>query len=207
VLRTATICISLRVAKCGSICRAQTCALSGVEQSRSAKAFLHGGPKSLKKIQIFHHFETLRHYMCLLPFWGLAAPRGEKKGEMKFSLLYKSMGNFCILVVLERYLSNAWTDPRQTLYVQGQCLSTCPLPLWDYRPLGAGEGELKTLKMGVVSFMLRTATISVFLSVAKCGLICRAQTCPRSGIKPSTLDKGFLQGEPKVRKNFEFDHF
>jgi len=126
---------------------------------------------------------------------------------MKFSLLYKSMGNFCILVVLERYLSNAWTDPRQTLYVQGQCLSTCPLPLWDYRPLGAGEGELKTLKMGVVSFMLRTATISVFLSVAKCGLICRAQTCPRSGIKPSTLDKGFLQGEPKVRKNFEFDHF
>jgi len=71
VLRTATICISLRVAKCGSICSAQTCALSGVEQSRSAKAFLHGGPKSLKKFQIFHHFETLRHYIYVFsPFGG-----------------------------------------------------------------------------------------------------------------------------------------
>ena len=31
---------------CGSICRAQTCAHSDVEPSRSAKAFLQGGPNS-----------------------------------------------------------------------------------------------------------------------------------------------------------------
>jgi len=57
VLWAATISIFLRVAKCGSICRAQTCAQYGVEPSRSAKAFLQGGPKhSKKKFGIFHHF-------------------------------------------------------------------------------------------------------------------------------------------------------
>jgi len=40
-------------AKCSPICRAQTCAHSGVEPSRSAKAFLQGGPKSSKKFRIF----------------------------------------------------------------------------------------------------------------------------------------------------------
>jgi len=63
VLRTATISIFLSVAKYGSICRAQTSAQSGVESLRSAKAFLHGGPKSSKKFRIFHHFETLRLYI------------------------------------------------------------------------------------------------------------------------------------------------
>ena len=43
--------------------RAQTCAHSGVEPSRSAKAFLQGGPKSSKKFRIFHHLETLRPYI------------------------------------------------------------------------------------------------------------------------------------------------
>jgi len=61
VLRTATISIFLSDAKCGPVCRAQTCAHSGVELSRSAKAFLQGGPKTSKKFRIFHHFETLVH--------------------------------------------------------------------------------------------------------------------------------------------------
>ena len=55
--------------------------------------------------------------MCLLPFWGLAAPGGRKKGEMKFLLLWESMENFCILAVFERYLSNSCTDPHQILFV------------------------------------------------------------------------------------------
>ena len=42
------------------------------------------------------------------------------------------------------------------------------------------------------------AAVSVFLSVAKCGRVCRAQTCAHSGIEPSTLAKGFLQGGPEV---------
>jgi len=61
VLRTATISIFLSDAMCSPICRAQTCAHSGVEPSRSAKAFLQGGQKSSKKFRIFHHFEIYVH--------------------------------------------------------------------------------------------------------------------------------------------------
>ena len=86
---------------------------------------------------------------CLLPFWGLAAPGGRKKRQIKCSLLWESMGNFCILAVFERYLSNACTDPHQILFVYGQCLPTCPLSLWDPSASGGrGEGELKTQKNG-----------------------------------------------------------
>ena len=63
------------------------------------------------------HAGVLWFRMWLLPFWGLAAPGGRKKGQMKFSLLWESMGNFCILAVFERYLSNACTDPHQILFV------------------------------------------------------------------------------------------
>ena len=95
------------------------------------------------------HVGVLWFRMCLLPFWGLAAPGGWKKGEMKFSLLWESMGNFCSLAVFERYLSNACTDPHQILFVYGQCLPTCPSPCGIHRPLGGrGEGELKTQKIG-----------------------------------------------------------
>ena len=63
------------------------------------------------------HAGVLWFRMCLLPFWGLAAPGGRKKGERKFLLLWESMGNFCILAVFERYLSNACTDLHQILFV------------------------------------------------------------------------------------------
>jgi len=63
VHRTATISIFLSDAKCSPICRAQNCAHSGLEPSRSAKAFLQGGPKSSKKFRIFHHLESLRPYI------------------------------------------------------------------------------------------------------------------------------------------------
>jgi len=132
VLRTATISIFLSVAKCGSICRAQTCKHSGIEPSRSAKAFLQGEPKCSKKFQIFP-LSNCR--MCI--------------------------------------------DPSLTGF---------------YRV---------SQKVSDVIPVLRSA-VFVFLSVAKCGRICRAQTCAHSGIEPSTLAKGFLQVGPKVRKNFEF---
>jgi len=67
VLWAATISIFLRVAKCGSICRAQTCAQYGVEPSRSAKAFLQGGPKHSKKIGIFHHFVPMSQKLFRQP--------------------------------------------------------------------------------------------------------------------------------------------
>jgi len=65
----------------------------------------------------FLHAGVFWFRMCLLPFWGSAAPCGRKKGEMKFLLLWESMGNFCILAVFERYLSNACTDPHQILFM------------------------------------------------------------------------------------------
>ena len=48
------------------------------------------------------------------------------------------------------------------------------------------------------------STVSVFLSVVKCGRLCREQTYAHSGIEPSRLAKGFLQGGPKNSKKFEF---
>ena len=82
-----------------------------------------------------------------------------------------------------------------------------PSPCGVHQPLGGGgNGELKTQKMGVVSFVLRTATISVFLSDAKCGPVCRAQNCAHSGVETSRSAKAFLQGGPKSSKKFRFFH-
>ena len=95
------------------------------------------------------HVGVLWFRMCLLPFWGLAAPGGWKKGEMKFSLLWESMGNFCSLAVFERYLSNAWTDPHTKFYLyRDNVCRRAPSPCGVHRPLGAGAGggELKTQK-------------------------------------------------------------
>jgi len=67
-----------------------------------------------------------------------------------------------------------------------------PSPVGSIGP-GGGGGELKTQKNGGrVSFVHRTATISIFLSVAKCGPIRRAQTCAHSGVEPSRSAKAFL---------------
>jgi len=76
-------------------------------------------------------------------FWGLAAPGGRKKGQMKFSLLWESMGNFCILAVFERYLSNACC-----IICVGTMSADVPPPLWCPSARGGwGEGELKTQKI------------------------------------------------------------
>ena len=84
----------------------------------------------------------------------------------------------------------------------GTISADVPLPLWGPSALGGGGGEFKTQKMGVVLFVHRTAiyNISVFLSVAKCSSVCRAQTYAHSGIEPSRSAKGFLQGGPKRSK-------
>ena len=85
----------------------------------------------------------------------------------------------------------------------GTMSADVPLPLWRPSvPEGRGEGELKTRKWGVVSFVLRTATISIFLSVAKYGSICRAQTSAQSGVEPLRSAKAFLHGGPKSSKKF-----
>jgi len=84
-----------------------------------------------------------------------------------------------------------------------------PSPCGVHRPLGGGGGGVKNSKnWGVVSFVLRTATISIFISDAKCGPIRRAQTCAHSGVEPSRLAEAILQGGPKSSKKIRiFHHF
>ena len=85
--------------------------------------------------------------MCLLPFWGLAAPGGRKKGQMKFSLLWESMKNFCILAVFERYLSNACTDPHQIITRVGKMSADVPpSSVVPIGPWGTGGGGVKNSK-------------------------------------------------------------
>ena len=125
------------------------------------------------------HASVLWFRMCLLPlFW----------------LLRESIGNFCILAVFER--------------VETMSADVPPPPVGSIGPWGRGEWELNLKKLGVVSIVHRTATISIFLSVAKCGSICRAQTYTYSGIEPSRSAKAFLQGGPKSSKKIRiFHHF
>ena len=70
-------------------------------------------------------------------------------------------------------------------------------PLGSIGHWGREKGELKTQKMGVVSFVQWTATISFFLSASKCGSVCRTETCAHSGVESSRSAKAILQGKPK----------
>ena len=73
-----------------------------------------------------------------------------------------------------------------------------PPPVVPIGPCGVGGGGVKNSKnWGVVSFVHRTATISVFLSDAKCSPICTTQTCAHSVVERSRSAKAFLQGGPK----------
>ena len=84
------------------------------------------------------HAGVLWFRMCLLPFWGLAALGGRKKGQMKFSLLWESMGNFCILAVFERYLSNASRIHTKYYLCSDNVCRRAPSPCDAHRPLGGG---------------------------------------------------------------------
>jgi len=143
------------------------------------------------------------------PFFGVSGPRRTEKGGNE---IFVTMGvNWEFL-----HFGGFWAISQQR--VGGStpsfiCIGTMsadvpPPPVGSIGPGGHGEGELKTQKIGVVSFLHRTATISIFLSVAKCGPICRAQNCAHSGAEPSRSAKAFLQGGPKSSKKcWIFHHF
>ena len=78
---------------------------------------------------------------CLLPFWGLAASGGRKKGQMKFSLLWQSMGIFAFL----RFLSDisatrARIHTKYYLCTDNFC-RRAPSPCGIHRPSGGGGRE------------------------------------------------------------------
>ena len=113
---------------------------------------------------------------------------------------------YCMFVCLfgQRFLSNPLADSRHILHAGVAWVGTCLLPFWgSATPVGGKNWEND---MGVVSFVHRTATISISLSDAKCSPICRAQTCAHSGVEPSRSDKAFLQGGPKSSKKFRIIH-
>jgi len=144
--------------------------------------------------------------MCLLPFWGLAAPGGREKGKWNFRYYGNQRGIFAFWRFLA--ISQQRVDGSTPNFI---CIGTMSanVPLSPLRSIGPWGGGVKNSKNGgVVSFVLRTATISIFLSVAKCGSIWRAQTCAHSGVEPSRSAKAFLQGGSKSSKKFRiFHHF
>ena len=75
--------------------------------------------------------------------WGLAAPGGRKKRQMKFSLLWESMGSFCILAVLSDIsATRARIHTKYYLYRDNVC-RRAPSPCGVHRPLeGGGRGHV-----------------------------------------------------------------
>ena len=144
---------------------------------------------------------------CVFPLLGVGGPRRAEKGGNEIFVTVGVNGEFL-------HFRNFWAISQQR--VDGStpkfiCIGTMSAdvpPSGVYRPLGRGGGVKKLKKWGVVSFVHRTATISIFLSVAKCGSIWRAQTCAHSGVEPSRSAKAFLQGGSKSSKKFRiFHHF
>ena len=86
-------------------------------------------------------------------------------------------------------------------------LSNCRMCL-DPSPMGFYRVSQKVSDVIPVLWLTPIATqpspVSVFLSVAKCTRVCRAQTCAHSGIEPSTLAKGFQRMGQKFEKNSKF---
>jgi len=86
----------------------------------------------------------------------------------------------------------------------------------DYVPLpaarstgfwGAGGGGVKNSKKGVVSFVHRTATISIFSALPNVVQYVGHRPA-HIGVKPSRSAKAILQGGPKSSKTFRiFHHF
>jgi len=84
------------------------------------------------------HAGVLWFRMCLLPFWGLAAPGGRKKGEMKFLLLWGQWG----ISAFWRFLSDisatlARIHTKYYLCRDNVCRRV-PSPCGAHRPLGGG---------------------------------------------------------------------
>ena len=106
-------------------------------------------------------------------------PFAERIGEV-FILLHVCC--FCLFFLFgQRFLSNPRADSRQILHAGVAWVKTCLLPFWGSATPG---GKKRGNEIRVVSFLNRTATIFVYLSVTKCGRICRAHTCTHSGVEP-----------------------
>ena len=142
--------------------------------------------------------------MYLLPFWGLAF----KRGKWNFRYYRSQWGIFAWWFLSDISATHGRIHTKFYMCRDNVCRRP-PSPSGVLGPWGAKEGGVKNSKnWGVVSFVHRTATISIFLSDAMCSPICWAQTCAHSGVEPSRSAKAFLQGGPKSSRKFRiFHHF
>ena len=120
----------------------------------------------------------------LRTFWHWAIQVGQGVGHRVGKNIRKK-SNCISATVISRYGKMLYLAPIQLSHVYGpiahRVLQGGPKSKWRNSSFGDYE----------------PSTVSVFLSVVKCGHVCRAQTYAHSGIEPSRLAKGFLQGGPK----------
>ena len=109
-------------------------------------------------------------------------PFAERIGAV-FILLYVFLF-VCLFLFGQRFVSNPRVDSRQILHAGIAWVGTCLLPFWwSATPGGRKRGN----EIWVVSSLNRTATISVYFSITKCGRICKpckVHTCTHSGVEP-----------------------
>jgi len=72
------------------------------------------------------------------PLLGVSGLRRTEKGEMKFSLLWESMGNFCILAIFSDIQQRVDGSTQNFICVETMSADV-PLPLWVHRPLEDGR--------------------------------------------------------------------
>ena len=96
------------------------------------------------------HAGVLWFRMCLLPFWGLAPPGGRKKGEMKFSVYYRSQWGIFAFFCGFWAISQQRVDGSTPNFIYAGTMSAdVPLPpLGSICPWVRVDGELKTQKNG-----------------------------------------------------------
>ena len=70
--------------------------------------------------------------------------------------------------------------------------------------LQGGPKVRKFFEFLTISSLYSVRSVSYIICRTQTCIICRTQTCAHSGIEPSILAKGFLQGGPKVRKISNF---
>ena len=121
------------------------------------------------------------------------------------------MGNFCIFLWFLSDISATRGRIHTKFYLcRDNVCRRAPSPSGVHLPLGAGgRGVKNSKKWGVVSFVQWSATVSVFLSVVKCGSICRVEHRPAHilALSHPGWPRGFHRVGQKIRKNRIFDHF
>jgi len=135
--------------------------------------------------------------------WHHVSTGWAKKFEKKFEFFTISRLHIHIfqkLLIIEAYKQH--TERKLISPLSNCCMCLDPSLMGFNRVSQKVSDIISVLRLTPIA--TQPSAVSVFLSVAKCGCVCRPQTCAHSGIEPSTLAKGFLQVGQKFRI---FDHF